>query len=118
MENIPDLIRVAEHPGTYPAVLEYLAQHAHAEVRIAVADNPRTSKQLLWQLAVDESADVRYAIAENHNCPAEILETLLDDWNAYISYRAKRTLDRLNGGRIHKYEFESQSTSDKASHAS
>ncbi|HEY9717301.1 MAG TPA: HEAT repeat domain-containing protein [Trichormus sp.] len=82
-------------PTLPPFVLSYLAKHKDPNIRIAVADNPLTPLNIIQLLARDKDVDVRYAIAENHNISRSVLTYLSDDSNAYVAWRAAKTLARL-----------------------
>lgn len=89
------LVCVALNANTPLTVLNILALHSSAEVRIAVSDNPTVPAALLEDLAGDKDDDVRYAVAENHNVPAHVLLRLMEDSNPYVATRAEKTLEKL-----------------------
>ncbi len=91
------LMRLAENPRTPSKLLDSLANQANSDLRIAVSENPSCPAETLERLAGDLNPDVRYAIAENHNISSDILLKLTEDENPYVSCRAIRTLDRLQG---------------------
>lgn len=91
------LLRLAENPRTPGKLLDSLANQTNSDLRVAVAENPSCPSETLERLAADTDPDVRYAIAENHNMPWSILHLLTGDENPYVSCRAIRTLDRLQG---------------------
>ncbi|HEY9788127.1 MAG TPA: hypothetical protein V6D17_22250 [Candidatus Obscuribacterales bacterium] len=99
------LIKIAENMSTPPRVLEQLALSTDPDVRIALADNASTPYDVVRMLTKDENADVRYALAENHNLPRHILQLLIADENPFVSHRAQKTLNRLEGGSVVRREF-------------
>jgi hypothetical protein len=90
--------------------VERLPYAQFVDVRIAVADHPDTSMEVLEQLASDANPDVRFAIAENHNAAREVLHKLTFDDNPYVAHRARRTLQRLEGGKKLEVNFSKSAT--------
>jgi hypothetical protein len=88
-------LRVAENPNTPEEVLSYLAQDRDAEVRIAVATAGKTPARVVQALARDSDPTVRHGIAEDVLSSIEVLRLLAEDDNAYVSCRAKKTLESL-----------------------
>ena len=87
------------------------------DVRIAAADHPDTPRETLLSLARDPNPDVRFAIAENHNADFEILKLLSDDENPFVASRARKTLQRLEGGQCRQGNFGSYRNSDRVRRA-
>ena len=75
------------------------------DIRIAAADSGETSSEILRALAYDVNPDVRFAIAENHNVDQEILSILTADENPYVAHRARKTLQRIEGGQVKQGNF-------------
>ena len=91
------LERMAADPSTHPLLLERLAAHPIADVRVAVADNENAPLYSIWALAKDADPDVRYQIAENHCLPLDLICLLSNDENPYVASRAQQTFNRLQG---------------------
>lgn len=89
------LERIAEHPNVKLETLAMLARHPCPSVRAAVGENPLSPHEIVSTLIDDECADVRYSLAENCNLSPDHLLTLCSDENPYVSWRARRTLQRL-----------------------
>lgn len=87
--------RVAENISTPEPVFEKLANHESPEIRSAVSHNPSASLKTKEPLATDSDPSVRFSVAENPNTPLEILSDLAEDENAYVSERAKQTLNKM-----------------------
>jgi hypothetical protein len=85
--------------------LDNLPEQQFVDVRIFAADSIDTAPEILKALAYDINPDVRFAIAENHNVDAEILSILAADDNPYVAHRARKTLQRLEGGQLKKGNF-------------
>jgi len=88
---------MAADPSTHPLLLERLAAHPIADVRVAVADNENAPLYSIWALAKDADPDVRYQIAENHCLPLDLICLLSNDENPYVASRAQQTFNRLQG---------------------
>ena len=85
---------MASDPNTPVVVLERLAAHPIADVRVAVSENENTPLYTIWALSKDGDADVRYQLAENHNLPLALIRSLTNDENPYVACRAQQTYDR------------------------
>lgn len=88
-------MRVAENPNTPASILELLAKDKDADVRLAVATNRSSPIDVVYALALDEDPTVRHGLAEDPNSPAGVLKILKTDENAYVSFRAKKTMALL-----------------------
>jgi len=99
------LIQIAESDSTSPRMLDLLANCDHVGLKTAIADNPVTTADTLKRLIGEDNLDLRYAIAENHNVPPEVLELLIRDENPFVAQRARKTLDRLQGGQLLQGNF-------------
>jgi hypothetical protein len=102
------LVRIAENPQAATPTLARLAQSPYASVRIAVADNANTPIHIIKGLSHDDGLDVRYALAENPALPASILTELGNDENAYVSMRAKKTMQRRNPATVERFPSREQ----------
>jgi hypothetical protein len=85
--------------------LDNLPEQQFVDVRISAADSAETAPEILRALAYDINPDVRFAIAENHNVDTEILAILIEDSNPYVAHRARKTLQRLQGGQLKQGNF-------------
>ncbi len=85
-------LRVAENENTPSVVLERLIKDPDSEVRLAAGTNPSTPVDLVYSLALDEDPSVRHGLAEDPNTPLGLLKILAQDENAYVSYRAQKTM--------------------------
>ncbi len=95
-EGSPQLLeRIAENGRTSPSTLTTLSCQAYAEVRIAAASNPNTPLASIMVLINDLDADVRYSLAENHQLDKSALDFLSHDENAFVKFRAEKTISRL-----------------------
>lgn len=90
---------IAGNANCPPYLLNKLAKHPSAHVRLAAAENNHTSRETLWMLVMDEDADVRFGLAENHSLPEAILKALSEDDNPYVASRAVKTLERVEAAR-------------------
>ena len=88
-------LRVAENENTPSNVLERLIKDPDSDVRLAAGTNPNTPVDLVFSLALDEDLSVRHGLAEDPNTPLGLLKILAQDENAYVSYRAQKTLIAL-----------------------
>jgi len=119
VESSPECDRLFEESAASQLEIEAKSQRAtldrlpyadFVDVRIAVADHPDTSQDVLRTLAHDVNADVRFAIAENHNLDIKMLETLAEDENPYVAHRARRTIQRIEGGQLKQGNFSPRSS--------
>lgn len=90
------LERIAENTRTSSSTLSDLACQGFAEVRIAAAGNANTPLACIMILIEDSDVDVRYSLAENHHLNKTALDALADDANAFVKFRAEKTISRLN----------------------
>ncbi|MEP6757343.1 MAG: hypothetical protein ABJA67_17705 [Chthonomonadales bacterium] len=96
---IEDYIK-AGSPKVSSKQLALLAYKKHPKIRLRVAENPKTPEEVIAFLTKDKDPDVRLAVG--------ILNMLAEDDNAYVSCRARKTLETL--------ESADQSCSAKRSH--
>lgn len=101
----PSFPFVAQSQAEQSITLDSLPPQQFVDVRIAAADNGETSSEILRALAYDVNPDVRFAIAENHNINLEILSILTADENPYVAHRARKTLQRIEGGQVKQGNF-------------
>lgn len=85
--------------------LDNLPEQQLVDVRISAADSAETAPEILRALAYDINPDVRFAIAENHNVDTKVLAILIEDSNPYVAHRARKTLQRLQGGQLKQGNF-------------
>jgi hypothetical protein len=88
-------LRVAENPLTPEEVLVFLSGDKEPDVRLAVGTSQHTPTFIVEKLARDHDPTVRHGLAEDFNIPARILKALAEDENAYVSCRARKTLEAL-----------------------
>lgn len=108
--------RVAENPNTPEAVLAFLSEDNEPDVRLAVGTGGYTPAHLIEKLARDVDPTVRHGLAEDLQTPRGILKYLAEDDNAYVSYRARKTLEALrlaeaesrNPRRLHNWSHHSE----------
>ena len=91
-------LRVAENPNTPKEILSFLSKDPDAEVRVAVGTASNTPINITQKLVHDSDPTVRHGIAEDIHTRSELLLVLAQDENAYVSCRAKKTLDILLRG--------------------
>ena len=95
VNDVDILTYIAGNRSSPANVLALLAFHESVDVRIAVGENFSTPTEVLRHLACDESDDVRFNLADNHNVPVEILKILANDEHPWISWRAQKTMNKL-----------------------
>jgi hypothetical protein len=101
----PSFPFVAQSQAEQSITLDSLPPQQFVDIRIAAADSGETSPEILRALAYDVNPDVRFAIAENHNVDQEILSILTADENPYVAHRARKTLQRIEGGQVKQGNF-------------
>lgn len=102
----------AQSQAEQSTTLDNLPEQQFVDVRISAADSGDTDPEILRALAYDINPDVRFAIAENHNVDEEILCILAADENPYVAHRARKTLQRLEGGQVKQGNFVQKKTSN------
>ena len=91
---------LAEEASTSPQTLLKLSRDKDPEVRLSAGEHPNMPYVGLRELVQDPCIDVRFGLAGNHNIPISILSMLTQDENPYVEDRAKRSLDRLQNGKL------------------
>ena len=94
-------LRVAENPETPEEVLAFLAEDKEADVRLAVGTGEHTPAWLVEKLSHDVDPTVRHGLAEDLHTALWILRVLAEDDNAYVSCRARKTLEALRVTEMH-----------------